>query len=77
MFQSSVDLIRRLQTRRRSKVHGLILPLKEAVTTPHSTTLRAGYCATSPWYEKGIPLKGEVSNQELVFDEFMNQGGGD
>ena len=33
MFQSSVDLIHRLQTRRRIEVYGLILPLKEEVTT--------------------------------------------
>jgi hypothetical protein len=33
MLQSPADLIRRLQTRRRSEVYGLILPLKEEVTT--------------------------------------------
>ena len=32
MFQSSVDLIHRLQTRRRIEVYGLTLPLKEEVT---------------------------------------------
>jgi hypothetical protein len=32
MFQSSVDLIRPPQTRRRSEVCGAILPLKEEVT---------------------------------------------
>jgi len=32
MFQSPADLIRRLQTRRRSEVYGLILPLKGEVS---------------------------------------------
>jgi len=32
MFQSSADLIRRLQIRRRSEVYGLILPLKGEVS---------------------------------------------
>jgi hypothetical protein len=33
MFQSAVDIIRRLQNRRRSEVYGLILALKEEVIT--------------------------------------------
>ena len=60
MFQSSVDLIHRRQTRRRSDVYGLFLPPMEEVTTKvrHESVVI-----------KRNPLKGEVSDQELVLDE--------
>jgi len=60
MFQSSADLIRRLQIRRRSEVYGLILPLKEEVTTT--------VCHESVVIKRNPP-EGEVSDRRLVLDE--------
>jgi hypothetical protein len=57
MFQSSVNPIRRLQTRRRVEVCGLILPLKEEVTTALCHEFRS-HKKNSP---EGVGFRPEVS----------------
>lgn len=54
MFQSAVNLIYRLKTRRQIEVSGLIHSLKEVVTSCHDCIVVSAL---------RIPLKGEVSNR--------------